>query len=257
MGLCNAAQSFQKMIEDVLRDITGVFVYLDDILVYTQTEAEHERVLRELFTRLRDNGMAISPEKTILGAEQVNFVGYLVNANGITPLGDKVKAITDFPRPTTPKQTLRFCGMINYYRALLPRAAHIMQPLYTAGNLKPAQFKWGPELEKAFTDSKKMMTGSIMLDHPHPTAQVALTTDASETGMGAVLEQYIGGKWRPLGYWSRHLNETQQKWSPFELELYAVQQACRHFRPEIEGRNPIIFTDHQPLVYAIKSKVIM
>ena len=93
----------------------------------------------------------------------------------------------------------------------------------------------GPELEKAFTDSKKMMTGSIMLDHPHPTAQVALTTDASETGMGAVLEQYIGGKWRPLGYWSRHLNETQQKWSPFELELYAVQQACRHFRPEIEG----------------------
>ena len=256
MGLCNAAQSFQKMIEDVLRDITGVFVYLDDILVYTQTEAEHERVLRELFTRLRDNGMAISPEKTILGAEQVNFVGYLVNANGITPLGDKVKAITDFPRPTTPKQTLRFCGMINYYRALLPRAAHIMQPLYTAGNLKPAQFKWGPELEKAFTDSKKMMTGSIMLDHPHPTAQVALTTDASETGMGAVLEQYIGGKWRPLGYWSRHLNETQQKWSPFELELYAVQQACRHFRPEIEGRNPIIFTDHQPLVYAIKSNTL-
>ena len=93
MGLCNAAQSFQKMIEDVLRDISGVFVYLDDILVYTQTEAEHERVLRELFSRLRDNGMAISPEKTILGAEQVNFVGYL-DANGIAPLGDKVKAIT-------------------------------------------------------------------------------------------------------------------------------------------------------------------
>ena len=68
MGLCNAAQSFQKMIEDVLRDISGVFVYLDDILVYTQTEAEHERVLRELFSRLRDNGMAISPEKTILGS---------------------------------------------------------------------------------------------------------------------------------------------------------------------------------------------
>ena len=84
MGLCNAAQSFQKMIEDILRDIPGVFVYLDDILVYTKTEAKHERVLKELFSRLRDNGMAISPEKTILGAEQVNFVGYLVNANGIT-----------------------------------------------------------------------------------------------------------------------------------------------------------------------------
>ena len=97
-----------------------------------------------------------------------------------------------------------------------------MQPLYTAGNLKPAHFKWGPELEKAFTDTKKMMTGSIMLDHPHPTAQVALTMDASEKGLEAVLEQYIRGKWRPLHYWSRHPNETQQKWSLFELELYAT-----------------------------------
>ena len=57
---------------------------------------------------------------------------------------------------------------------------------------------------------------------PHPTAQGSLTRDAPETGMGAVLEQYIAGKWRPLGYWSRHPNKTQQKWSPFELELYAV-----------------------------------
>ena len=85
MGLCNAAQSFQKMSKDVLRGIPGVFVYLDDILVFTQTEAEHKRVLRELFSRLRDNRMAISPEKTILGAAQVNFVSYLVNAKGITP----------------------------------------------------------------------------------------------------------------------------------------------------------------------------
>ena len=91
------------MSEDDLRNILGVFVYLDSILVYTQTEAVHERVLTELFSRLRDNRMAISLEKTILGAAQVNFVGYLVNANGITPLGDKIKAITDFPRPTTPK----------------------------------------------------------------------------------------------------------------------------------------------------------
>ena len=116
MGLCNAAQSFQKMSKDVLRDIPGVFVYLEDILVFSQTEAEHKRVLRELFSRLRDNRMAISPEKTILGAAQVNFISYLVNAKGITTLGEK-------SRPTTtPKQTLlRLCGMINYYKALQDR----------------------------------------------------------------------------------------------------------------------------------------
>ena len=255
MGLCNAAQSFQKAMEDICQDLEGVFIYLDDILVFAKDADEHEARLHALFKKLEANGLAISPGKSVLGVSEVSFVGYKVSEKGIEPLPKKVQAITEFPRPETPKKLLGFLGMLNYYRHLLPRAAGTLQPLYTAASVKKASdYKWTESLETSFRAAKELLAGYVVLRHPDPQAPIALTTDASDVAMGAVLEQYINGQWQPLGYWSKHFKKEQVRWSTFERELYAVQQGLRHFRSEVEGRHVVVWTDHQPLVYAVKAE---
>merc|ERR1711951_208147 len=98
-----------------------------------------------------------------------------------------------------------------------------------------------------------MLAMATELNHPDPTAPLALTTDASSWAVGGTLEQHVNGTWRPLGFWSRHLPEDKRQWSTFRRETYALQQAIRHFHTEIEGRHLIVWTDHNPLVQAFRS----
>ena len=98
-----------------------------------------------------------------------------------------------------------------------------------------------------------MLLKACELVYPDPSAPLALTSDASKEGVGAVLEQFSDGQWRPLGFWSRHLKPSMQKWSTFRRELYSIQQAIRHFIAEINGRHFTMWTDHKPLLGAFSS----
>ena len=113
---------------------------------------------------------------------------------------------------------------------------------------------WDKEnLQIHFDNAKNLLMKATTLSHPDPQAPIALTTDASKNAIGGVLEQYVGGVWQPLGFWSKHLKQDKQAWSTFKRELYAVQQAMRNFITETEGRHLIIFTDHRPLLGAFKN----
>ena len=176
----------------------------------------------------------------------MEFLGYKVDSTGITPLPKKLAAIANFPAPKKPKHLLGYLGALNYYRRCLPKTegktpAEILQPLYTAATtpLPPkttfVQYWKTNTLEKSFELSKKMLMKATQLTHPDPKAPIALTTDASKLAIGGVLEQFIEGQWQPLGFWSRHLKKSQQEWSTFKRELYAIQQAMRHFQVETDG----------------------
>ena len=144
-----------------------------------------------------------------------------------------VQAITDFPAPTKPKQLLGFLGAINYYRRSLlnlrnKTPAEWLQPLYDLATKKVTEtaFKkqWQEKnLEENFQAAKDMLVQACELCHPDPNSPIAITTDASEKSIGAVLEQFTDGKWMPLGFWSRHLKPATQKWSTFRRELLAVK----------------------------------
>ena len=141
MGLRNAAQSLQKMMDHILGDLEGVYVYMDDILCFTKTENEHLALIEEIFKRLDDNGLAIHKDKCLYQKTSLDFLGFHVSANGISPLKKKVDAITSFPAPRTPKDLLGFLGALNYYRRSLPKykgenAASILQPLYDIATQK-------------------------------------------------------------------------------------------------------------------------
>ncbi|GFS77077.1 hypothetical protein TNCV_3757121 [Trichonephila clavipes] len=128
-GLCNAAATFQRFIDEVLRNLPFVFAFVDDILVASSSPEEHLQHLQILFTRLQQYGLSLKPSKCIFGVTTIKFLGFKVSESGIEPLSDRVDCILNFPQPTTLTQLRRFLGLFNFYRRFVPKAAHLLAPL--------------------------------------------------------------------------------------------------------------------------------
>ena len=131
-GLKNAAQTFQRLMDQATQQLPGIFVYLDNILVASESPEVHARHLRLLFTALKRFGLVIDRAKCVFGVKELEFLGHLVSPNGIRPLGEKVRAVRQFQQPKTVKALQRFLGMLNFYRRFLPNIASVLRPLTDA-----------------------------------------------------------------------------------------------------------------------------
>ena len=131
-GLKNAAQSFQRLMDSVLRELPFLFVYLDDILVASASKSQHLAHLRTLFERLSQHGLIVNPAKCQFGLSVIDFLGHRVTRDGAAPLPSKVEAVAQFPRPLTVKSLQEFLGMVNFYHRFIPRAAQLTRPLNEA-----------------------------------------------------------------------------------------------------------------------------
>ncbi|GFT44507.1 transposon Tf2-6 polyprotein [Trichonephila clavipes] len=238
-GLCNAAATFQRFIDEVLRNLPFVFAFVDDILVASSSPEEHLQHLQILFTRLQQYGLSLKPSKCIFGVTSIKFLGFKVSESGIEPLSDRVDCILNFPQPTTLTQLRRFLGLFNFYRRFVPKAAHLLAPLN--------KFLEGI---KNFKKSKKVSSDATLLRHPIPGAKLSLWTDASEKAVGGSLMQLCQNNWEPVAFLSVKLSKSQQKWSTYDRELLAIYISVKPFRHMLEGRDFIIYTDQKPLMYA-------
>ena len=253
-GLKNAGQDFQRLMDEIFGDIPYVFCYIDDILIASVDEQEHLQDLKVVLDKLRENGLVTNRKKCVLGQKSLEFLGYLVDENGISPLPDRVAAIRDFPRPTTVQELQRFLGMLNYYRRFIPRAAHHLHHLFEALKGRPRNLVWDRGCELSFSAAKEALAQATLLHHPRTGAHLALTTDASKFAVGGVLEQWGPKGWEPLSYYSKKLSESQQLWPPYDRELLGTFNAVRYFRPMIEGKPFTLFTDHLSLVPSVSKK---
>ena len=253
-GLKNAGQDFQRMMDAIFGDIPFVFVYIDDLLVASTSKEEHLQHLELVFDLLRENGLVVNRPKCILGVSSLEFLGYTVDSNGIAPLDERVDAIRQTSPPTTVKELQRFLGMINYYRRFIPRAAHHLSHLFDALKGKPKVLSWNQDMEASFIAIKEALASAAMLRHPRPGANLAITSDASDHAMGAVLEQRGPLGWEPLSFFSAKLLPNQRGWPPFDRELLAAFRSIRHFRHMVEGRNFTLYTDHQSLIPSLRKK---
>ena len=253
-GLKNAGQDFQRLMDEILGDIPRVFCYIDDILVASENLEQHLQDLDIVFKTLAANGMVVQRPKCVLGKTSLEFLGYQVDTNGISPLTDRVTAIKKTKPPTSVKELQRFLGMINYYRRFIPNAAAHLSPLFEALKGKPKSLTWTPECQTAFETTKEALAVATLLHHPLPGAPLSLTTDASNQAIGGVLEQFGPNGWEPLAFWSSKLEENQKQWPPYDRELLAAFKGTRHFRSWIEGRPFTLFTDHQSLIPSIHKK---
>ena len=253
-GLKNAGQDFQRLMDQIFGNIPFVFVYIDDILVASESPEQHLEDLETVFKLLEDNGLVVQRPKCILGKPSLEFLGYKLDATGITPLEDRVETIRAAQPPTTIKELQRFLGMINYYRRFVPHAAKHMYALFECLKGKPKSIQWTPACQASFEAIKTALANATLLHHPRTDAPLALTTDASDYAIGSVLEQRGPKGWEPLAFYSAKLNESQQKWPPYDRELLGVFKSVRHFRSMLEGRNFTIYTDHQSLVPSLAKK---
>ena len=263
-GLASGPSTWQKLLEHTLRDISNIFIYLDDVLVWGKDKASHDETLREVFKRLAENDMALSVDKCKFGQSQVKYLGYSVTASGIRPLQSKLDSLKKFKEPECQKDVLHFCGAINYFRTSLKgiklpngkvkSAAEVLQPLYAIGTdvIPKKKFKeiWenSTNLQVAFREAKQMLGEAVELSHPNANFPLALFSDASDHSIGGSLQMLTpDGGFKPLGFYSAHLTETQRKYSVFKKELLAAFKSLRHFLPDVYGKHLTIYTDHLPL----------
>ena len=232
-GLRNAAQTFQRYIDDTLRGLDFTFAYIDDILVASETEEQHEKDLRAVFDRLRERNLTIHPDKCQLGKSQIEFLGHTISAEGMKPPQKKVDVINHFPQPKIAKDLKRFLGMLNFYRPFLPQASKNQSILYglMKGNVKNDRsvLVWTPESRAAFEACKTELSNATLLNYMAPNSQLTLTVDASDFAVGAALHQIIDGVAQPLGFYSKQLTSAQQAYSAYERELTAIFQDVKHF----------------------------
>lgn len=257
-GLRNAAQTFQRFVDEVLRGLDFTYSYIDDILVFSRSRDEHLDHLRQVFQRLEEYGLLLNESKCVLGASEVNFLGYTLTEHGTRPMDTKVKAIQDFQPPTTVNGMRRFLGMLNFYRRFIPNAAADQAPLHTmisGPKVKGTQpLTWTPELQENFQKCRDSIARSTLLVHPELDAPLALVTDASSSALGAVLQQLVDNEWQPLAFFSKKLNKSQVKYSAYDRELLAIYESIKHFRFMVEGRHFVVYTDHKPLTFAFNQK---
>lgn len=256
-GLRNAAQTFQRFVDEITRGLDFCYAYLDDFLVFSRTEAEHELHLHVLFSRFKEYSVLVNTSKCVFGASQVKFLGYRISETGTKPLETKVEAIKEFPPPKTIRQLRRFLGMLNFYRRFLPNAAKIQAPLNAllAGSVKASHpVELCGDMLTAFSNCKESLSNAALLAHPDADGKLALVTDASDLAMGAVLQQRKDNAWIPLAFFSRKLSPSQQKYSPYDRELLAIYESIKYFRHMLEARHFVIYTDHKPLSFAFHQR---
>ncbi|CAF4335019.1 unnamed protein product, partial [Rotaria sp. Silwood2] len=199
MGLINSPPTFQKVMNNTLQSCRQFcLVYLDDIIVFSKSHEEHISHLEQVFTALQTNHFVLNPPKCELMVSKINYLGHTISEKIITPTNDKIQAILDIKEPHTLARANKFIGALSWYRKFIPNFATIAAPIHAVTNLNKndrRKFKWTSAQSNAFHQLKQMLTTApLFLHFPVDNQPFILTTDASDFGIGGVLQQEVNGQ---------------------------------------------------------------
>ncbi|GBG76581.1 hypothetical protein CBR_g22461 [Chara braunii] len=247
-GLCNAPGTFQTEMHRIFRPYLDKFmvVYLDDILAFSKTAREHAKHLALVLQSLRDSQYKINREKSSFGVPSVIYLGHVISGDGLAPEAAKIAVIQEWPQPQTVRDVRSFMGLASYYRKFVRNFSAVAAHL-TNLTKKDTPFLWFLHCQLAFTRLKKALTRAPVLKLPDPTLPFILTTDASQYGIGAVLQQDDGNGLRPVKFMSKKIKTQKLQDSTYEKELYAFVCALKHWKHFLLGRHFKIFSDHSTL----------
>jgi hypothetical protein len=253
-GLCNSPATFQAYMNEIFaKQIREgwLIVYMDDVLIFSENEDEHKERTRVVLDILHQEKLFLKPEKCTFDAQEVEYLGMIIRPGQVAMDPAKLKGISEWPHPTTVKETRSFLGFCNFYRHFIANYSDLARPMIDLTK-KDHAFAWTDACQGAFDALKKQFLSEPVLKNPDPLRQFALATDASLFATGAVLLQTdSNGSYHPCGYLSQSLNPAERNYQIYDRELLAVIRALKAWRHFLEG-NPhpvIVFTDHQNLLY--------
>jgi hypothetical protein len=260
-GLCNAPGTFQSYINSVLRDWLDEFcsAYLDNVLVYSEHEEEHEGQCHRVLTRLRDAGLYLDVTKCEFNVKRVKYLGMILTTEGLQMDPDKVKAILEWKDLVTVKDIQAFIGFANFYRRFILAFSRLVAPLINVMKDASGQRKrieLTPAARQAFEDLKKAFTEAPVLVHFDPDLQVYIKTDASDWVIAGILSQMHDGVLRPVAYFSMKMKPAEINYPIYDKELLAIIKVFEEWNPELAGTaEPInVFSDHKALEYFMATK---
>ncbi len=249
-GLTNAPATFQRAMEIALSGLqwTTCLIYLDDVIVFGRTFAEHRDRLVEVLGRIRKAGLKLKPGKCQLFRPQVTFLGHVVSGEGVKPDPTNISKVADWPTPSNVTDVRAFLGLGNYYRRFVKDFAEIAKPLTELTKKEHLRsFTWTPACQAALDRLKTCLLGADVMGYPVDDAPFILDTDASEHSIGAVLSQLQDGRERVIAYGSRTLNKAERNYCVTDRELLAVKVFVEQYKHFLLGRHFSVRSDHQAL----------
>jgi hypothetical protein len=261
-GLTNAPSTFQMLMNQILRPYIDKFVlvYLDDIMVYSNSLDEHKHHLRLVFEALRDANLYAKPKKCVFNKPEVEFCGHIVGSGVVKVLDQKVKVIRDWPVPKNVHEVRQFYGLANYYRRFIKHFAAIAAPLSELFKTvdkesdkrnKRRPIVWNTACQIAFNRLKDALSNAPVLAQPDPSKPYIIETDASDFAIGyALMQKGDDDQIHPIAYEGSKLSNAELKYPVHEKELLAVKRALEKWSHYIEnGQTTTILTDHESLKY--------
>jgi hypothetical protein len=245
-GLANAPAYFMDMMNRIFRPCLDQFVivFIDDILVYSKNEEEHERHLDTVLKALREHKLYAKFSKCKFWEKKVHFLGHVITKEGIAVDPEKVRAVQEWKQPEDVTEIRSFLGLAGYYRRFIQHFSRIASPL-TQLTRKNVEFNWSAKCEEAFQRLKHLLTTAPVLTIPVPGGKLIVCTDASGTGLGCVLMQ----EKKVVAYASRQLKPHEVRYPTHDLELAAVVFALKTWRHYLLGEKFELYTDHKSLKY--------
>ena len=258
-GHKTSSSQFSRMMQKLLGKvhISNLIWFIDDLLLSSNTVADHLKRLEQLFQRLSLANLKLSPDKSEIFQSSVKFVGMTVSSKGIAIDKDRIKAIQSLKIPSNVKDVQKVIGIFQYSRKYIKNFAAISQPLYYLLR-KQSKFEWTNDCQKAFDALKKAITTAPVLGIPNPNGNFEVTCDASAKGFGGMLQERLeDGSLKTVAYFSRTVPKHQRHWHATKLEFLAMHACLMHWKIYLQGAKKFkIFTDCKPLLnfYTIFSK---
>ena len=265
-GATNAPATFQRLMHDCLGDLNmnWCIVYLDNIIIFSDTKGEHLKRLEAVFQKLSAAGLKLKPSKCFFFREEIEYLGHVVSGKGIATNPKKVEAVTKWPTPKTVYDVRSFLGFVGYYRRFINDFSKIAKPIrevitglenQSKRTAKKTFVEWTEAADSAFEHLKKLCTSTPILAYPDYKLSFLLHTDSSSEGLGAVLYQKQDGKLRVIAYASRSVSKSESHYPAHRLEFLALKWAvCRKFHEYLYGSNTFeVYTDNNPLTYLLTS----
>jgi len=259
-GLMNSPTTFQTMMDDIFEDLISegvVVVYLDDILIFTETLDEHRRITHRILELLEKHKLYLHADKCEFEKTTVEYLGVIISHNSVVMDPVKIAGIAEWPTPTNKKEVQSFLGFTNFYRRFIKDFSEHARPLFdlTRNN---CVWRWKASEQSAFDKLKGSVTSAPVLISPDLTKPFRIKADSSNFATGAVLSQVSteDEKWHPVMFFSKSLSPVERNYEIHDKEMLAIIRALQEWRHFVEGaEHPCeILTDHKNLEYFMTAK---